>query len=175
MKLRLLIATLILVSYSAAVFAKAPAGGPGIGLQGLTITSGAATMATLQFYLSDTVVEEIGFSYGVRTPTGGASINTATIALAHKIMLAPKENISPYWGIGLLYSSNPSLVSGSSLMAISLDFGVEVFLYPNLSVEGSISPLSYTSFSAAGVTTNTISVLDSSMVPAVVFGLHYYL
>lgn len=60
-------------------------------------------------------------------------------------------------------------------MALSLDFGVEVFIYPNLSVEGSISPLTYSSLTAGGVTTNTVSVFDSSMVPAVVFGIHYYL
>jgi hypothetical protein len=175
MRLRVLIVALVLIALSVPTLAKAPPGGIGIGVQGLTITTGAATMPTLQFYLSDTVVEEIGLICAERTPSGGTGVTTATVALAHKIMLASRGNISPYWGIGIQYVSNPALVSGTSLLAVSLDFGVEVFLYPYLSVEGSISPLAYTSFSAAGVTTNTISVFDSSMVPAVVFGMHYYL
>ena len=175
MKSRILIVALILVSLSAASLAKAPAGGPGIGFQGLTLTTGASTMPTLQFYLSDSVVEEVGFSVASRTPTGGTSINSAAVMLSHKVMLAQRGNISPYWGIGLQYTSNPAFVSGASLMAVSLDLGIEIFLFPYLSVEGSVSPLAYTSFSAAGVTTNTVSVFDSSIVPAVVLGMHYYL
>ncbi|MFH1386235.1 MAG: hypothetical protein ABIH50_01040 [bacterium] len=175
MRSRILIVALVLVSFSAAALAKMPPGRFGFGLQGLTITTGAATMPTLQFYLNDKVKEEIGVSYATRTPSGGVSINTGTVALALKVMLEPIDNIIPHWGIGLQYTSNPALVSGAGLLAVSLNFGAEVFIYPNLSIEGNISPLTYSSFSAAGVTNNTISVFDSSIVPAVVFGMHYYL
>ncbi len=160
----------------AASSAPAAAKRMGFGLQGFTVTSNNITMPTLEYPLSDEMMGEIGLAFASRS-AAGASVSNFTLALALKMKLGnPVGSIQPQWGVGLAYTSNPALVNNTSNILIALNVGAKYWITPDLSLEGNLIPLAYNSFTAAGATTTTMSVLNSaSGLPAATLGAHIYL
>jgi hypothetical protein len=166
---------LSIVIFGSAAFAAVPVGKLGFGVQGLTLTSRAITMPTLQLYFNENTAGEIGLAFA--NTSNGASVSNFTFALALKLgMLKPMGDIYPHWGIGLAYTSNPNMAPNSSNVALALNLGAQYFVTPNLSIEGNIVPLSINIASpAVGGSTTTISVFNSNVLPAAVVGAHLYI
>jgi len=166
---------LVILVLGTASFA-ATAGQVGFGVQGLTLTTNSITMPTVQYYFNEKACGELGLSIG-SVGAGGASVSNLTIALAYKMDLMNKiGNIQPQWGVGLAYTSNPAFVNNTSNMLLALNIGAKMFVNPNFAIEGNIIPLAYNSFTAAGATTTTFSVLNAAgVVPSAMVGAHVYL
>ncbi|MBU0686636.1 MAG: hypothetical protein KKB81_02100 [Candidatus Margulisbacteria bacterium] len=172
---KILLALLVVSMLASASFA-VPVGKYGFGMQGLTLTTGAITMPTIQYYLDENRAIEGGLAFGTIS-AAGASVTNFTLMVAMKMGLAsPSKAINTHWGGAIAYTSNPAFVNNTTNLLIAINLGAEVFLTPDFSIEGNVVPLAYNSLTAAGAATNTISILNSATgIPAASIGVHVYL
>ncbi len=169
-----LVLLLLIAACASTAFAAAPVGKWGFGFEGLTVTSNARTLPTVQYYLNQNMAIEGGLSY-ISQSTGTSSNYTIALALKNRLAMSLGE-IMPYWTIGLAYTSNPALVNSTTDTALVFGLGAEYFITPAFSLDGNICVLSYNSFAAGGATTTQLSLLNASgFLPPVVIGAHLYL
>lgn len=141
-----------------------------VGVQGLSLTTNAVTMPTIQIQMSPGLVGEAGFAFANRDDD-----NNFSVALAGKFTINKKDSIKTQWGLGLNYTSNPAFVQNSSLLGVTLFAGLEWFVNNSISIEGNVIPLGIWMRSFPGNDTTTISIFNSVNSPSAIIGAHYYL
>jgi hypothetical protein len=140
----------------------------GFGCEGLTVTSNAATMPTVQYWLTKDMAVEGGFGL---SSSSAATTFVILAAIKNRIM-EPMGNIHPLWGGGIAFVSS----AGTTNIVLSANIGAEYFITPDFSLEGNISPIAISMASAGGASSTTFNIMGPAAgIPTVVIGAHLYI